>query len=713
MRARARLRPSLNLSTVMSSFRHFSIFLLCTASLARAQSSRVAPPGSEKILHLDSFVVSAGLEGKTAFDLAQGTSILAGDELRRRAAATLGETLAATPGISSTSFGPGASRPIIRGLGGDRVRMLDNGVGSLDASNVSPDHNVSIEPLLVDRIEVLRGPATLLYGSSAVGGVVNVIDNRIPSAAPAHSLTGRAEVRFDSAARERTGLFAVTGGDKTFALQLNGLRTETDDVAIPGYADPANPAHYGTLANSAISTKSGSVGGTYFWGGGHTGLAVSEYDTVYGVPVGEPIVIDLRQRRVDFRSEISRSFAIFQAAKARFGLADYTHAEVDTTTDRANTTFRNKACEGRLELVQQDIGELTGTVGLQTSRSDFSAVGEEVVTPPTLTSSHALFAVESLRLAPDLLLQFGGRYELQRIKLGPVDPLLPAYPGYAARTGEKRTDHGLSFSAGSVYYPAKDYSVGLSATYSQRLPVAQETFSHGPHGGTGAYEIGTSGLGEETSLGLEFTLRKRAGFVTSSIGIFANRFAHFVFEQRDPKRYFDAATRAFLPYPVPPAADFLPIYQFIAKDALFYGAEAEVQFHLIDHPEQRLHFSLFADSVHAGQTTDEQPLPRIPPARIGASLTFEPGRWSLGTEARHAFRQTRFTSEETKTAGYTLVGAHASYRIDAVRAPRLGLELFVRGDNLTNATARLSTSFLKDIAPLPGRGVTFGARLSF
>jgi len=705
----------------MSTFRRLPFILLSLAALARAQSSTPSAPAapssatapSEEIHHLDSFVVSAGLDGKTAFDLAQGTSILAGDELRRRTAATLGATLAATPGLSETSFGPGASRPIIRGLGGDRVRMLDNGVGSLDASSVSPDHNVAVEPLLVERFEVLRGPATLLFGSSAVGGVVNIIDNRIPSTAPVNPLTGRTEIRFDSAAHQRTGIIALTGGDKTFALQVNGLRTETDDVAIPGYADPANPVNRGTLTNSALSTKSGSVGGTTFWSGGNLGLAVSEYATVYGVPVGDPIAIDMKQRRADLRSELTNPFGPFKSAKLRFGLADYTHAEVDTSTGKPNTTFKNKAYEGRLELAQQDFGALTGTVGLQTSRSDFSAVGAEVVTPPTLTVSHALFALESYKLSPELSLQFGSRYEFQSIKLGAVDPALPAYPGYAARSGQKRTDHGLSFSAGSVYYPAKDYSVGFSATYSERLPVAQETFSNGPHGGTGAYEIGTSGLGKETSVGLELTLRKRAGFVTGSASAFVNRFDHFVFEQRDPARYFNDPTGTFLPYTVPPAGDFLPIYQFIAKGALFYGAETEAQLHLIDRDDQHLHVSLLGDTVRAEQTTDHVPLPRIPPARLGLGFGYEQGRWSLGTEARYAFAQTRFTSEETRTASYTLVGAHANYRVPAFLNPRLGLELFLRAENLTNANARLSTSFLKNTAPLPGRNLTFGARLTF
>jgi iron complex outermembrane receptor protein len=308
---------------------------------------------------------------------------------------------------------------------------------------------------------------------------------------------------------------------------------------------------------------------------------------------------------------------------------------------------------------------------------------------------------------------FGGRYEIQSIHLGEVDDDLPAYPGYAARTGQKNTDHGLSVSAGAVYYPAKDYSLGLSLAYSQRLPAAVELFSNGPHGGTGSYEIGTTGLDHENSLGLDLTLRKRAGFVTGSAGVFVHQIDNFIFEQRDERRYFDDASGDLLNYPVPAGDEYLPIYQFVARDALFYGAEAEVQFHLIDAPGQRLHLSLLGDLVRAEQTTDDQALPRIPPARLGLGLGYEHGRWSLGTEVRHSFKQTRFAPEETETDAYTLVGVHALYRF-ADRGPgHPGLEVFARGDNLTDADARLATSFLKAIAPLPGRSFTVGARLSF
>jgi iron complex outermembrane receptor protein len=691
----------------MSTFRSLPFILLSAATFAQAQSiSTPASSPPEKTVHLESFVVSAGLDGKTAFDLAQGTSILAGDELRRRSAATLGATLADTAGVSETSFGPNASRPIIRGLGGDRVRVLSSGIGSLDASSISPDHNTALEPLFASRIEVLRGPATLLYGSSAVGGAINVIDNRIPETPGDGQAHGAIEGRFGGAANERTGVAALGAANAHFGVQVDVLQRNTDDIDIPGVARidanaPANQPH-GTLPSSASETRNVSAGATTFWSAGRLGAAVTQYETVYGVPTGDDpgVTINMKQTRFDLDGDITQPFGIFRSAKLRVGTSRYRHSELDG--DEVATSFKNNAYEGRLELPHVELGGLTGTIGAQGAFSDFSALGEEVVTPPSRTSTGALFAVEELKTSAATF-QFGARYERQSVKLGAVDPSLPFVPGYSARSGQIRSLGGVSSSIGVVLYPAPDYSLGVSLAYSERLPTAQELFSNGSHGGTGAYEVGNSGLGRERSLGLDLSLRRRAGEVTGTVGVFINKFSDYIFEQQLAAGTIPAANNP----------NGLTEYQFTAKDALFYGAEAEVQFHLIDRENQRMHVSLLGDTVHAEQTTDDVPLPRMPPFRLGVGLALEQGRWSLGTEARHAFRQNRFGPGETATSGYTLLNAHVNYHVASLDGTRLGLDLFVRGDNLTDATARVSTSFLKDFAPLPGRGVTFGARLTF
>jgi iron complex outermembrane receptor protein len=679
---------------------------LCVVPLARTQTSSATPtaPAGDKINHLDAFVVSAGPDSKTAFDLAQGTSVLTGQDLHRLVQATLGETLSTTPGVSSTYYGPGASRPVIRGLGGDRIRVLDNGVGALDASNVSPDHNTAVEPLFASRIEVLRGPSTLLYGSSAVGGAVNVIDNIIPDTPPDGSTHGTVELRGGGANHERAGVVSAGGGAHGVAVHINALKQKTDDLDIPGVAridaDAPPDQPRGTLPNTASDTSSVAGGVSGFWSGGHAGLSVSRYQTVYGVPTAEPdISIHMRQTRLDFAGEITQPFAVFRSAKARFGLGDYTHSEVSGPAT-VNTTFHNKAWEGRLELPHVALGDVTGTVGVQASRSDFSAIGAEVVTPPSITQNTAVFALEELKLGEPATLQFGARYEGQSIKLGDVDPTLPNVPGYAARGGQKKSYGGPSVSLGLVWHPAKDWSVATSLAYSERLPTAQELFSNGPHGGTGAWEVGTTGLGNEKSIGFDASVRRRAGFVTGAVGVFVNRFTNYIFEQERPAGAIPATINE----------GGLTPFQFVARDAKFYGGEAEFVFHLIDDNNRHVHLEFFADSVHAVQTDDNQSLPRTTPVRYGARITYDDGRWSAGLEARHTDDQNQIAPGETATPGYTLVNANLGY---AIAAGRVNYDLFVRGNNLGNTEAREHTSFLKNFSPLPGRGFTAGVRMNF
>ena len=692
----------------MSAFRHFPVFFLCVASLSRAQTAPapaapLAESDKDHVQHLDKFVVSAGHDPKTAFDLAQGTSVLAGEELHRLAQATLGETLASTPGVSSTSYGPGASRPVIRGLGGDRVRVLDNGVGALDASSVSPDHNTALEPLFASRIEVLRGPSTLLYGSSAIGGAVNVIDNAIPNTAPDGNARGALELRGGGAARERAAVLSAGGGAQAFAAQVNVLEQKTSDLRIPGVAriDADAPAAQprGILPGSAGETFSGSLGASVFWGAGRAGGAVSHLETEYGVPNGEDITIRMRQARLDLEGEVTQPFGPFRSAKARLGVGSYTHSELaDRTT--VNTTFNNDAWEGRLELAHQPIGGVTGTLGVQSARSDFSAIGEEVVTPPSITQSGAVFALEEMKLGPRATLQLGGRYEVQDVTLGTVEPTLPRLPGYAARSGERKRFGGASGSLGLVFYPAKDWSIGATLASSERLPTAQELFANGPHGGTSAYEVGTSGLGNEHSLGFDLSVRRRAGFVTGSVGAFVNRFRDYIFEQ-------ELAANAI---PVANNPDRLTPYQFIAADARFVGAEAELLFHLVETEQRRVHLEVNTDRVRAQQTTADQPLPRIPPVRFGAQLSYEDGRWHAMVELRRSQRQTHVAPGETETPGYSLLNASVSYLIPA---HRVNYEVFLRGRNLTDEEAREHTSFLKEFAPQPGRGFLGGVRMTF
>lgn len=687
----------------MHAHRFLPFCLLSLTPVLRAASAPVAPEDHESVVKLESLVVTAGPGERTAFDLAQNAAILSAEELRHHNQPTLGETLTSVPGVNSTYHGPGASRPIIRGLGGDRIRVLANGIGALDASSVSPDHTTAVEPLFASRIEVLRGPATLLYGSSAVGGVVNVIDNRIPGFAGDGLVHGAIELRGAGPANERAAVAALSAGNPRVAVQVNALRRRTDDLDIPGVAriDAAAPADQpsGTLPGSGTDTWSGSVGAAWFGQAGRIGAAMQSFETVYGVPAGdEPVAINLKQKRVDLQADLGRSFAIFTGARARLGFGDYNHAEV-VDGDQVNTVFVNRTAEGRIELPHSDGCGLSGTLGVQAARADFSARGEEVVTPPSLTQSAALFAIEELKHGA-VTWQAGARYERQSIRLGEVDPNLPPVPGYAARSHERRTAEGVSGSVGAVWYLAPDWSLGTALAASERLPTAQELFSNGPHGGTGTYEVGTSHLGNERSVGIDVSLRRRAGRVTGTLSVFANRFRNFVFEHALPA---DA---------IPPEhnEEGLAPYQFDARDAEFLGGEAEITVHLLEGPGYHLHLELMSDCVRARQTTDHAPLPRIPPLRYGAGLHFENAHWNVGLDARRTASQHRITTAETATPGYTLVQANAGYVIDR---GRMGYEFFVRGSNLLDAEARVHSSFLKAFAPLPGRGLLAGVRCTF
>jgi iron complex outermembrane receptor protein len=676
-----------------------SLFLLATGALGRAQT---APAAGGPVVKLEPFIVSSGFDEKTAFDLAQGTAILNGTELRAHLAATIGESLAGTPGVSATSYGPGASRPVIRGLGGDRVRVLDNGVGALDASNVSPDHNTALEPLFATSIEVLRGPATLLYGSSAVGGAVNVIGNEIPSAAPAKSWLGSLELRGGGAGHERTGVAALTAGGPAGAVQLNLLDQQAGDIVIPGVArtdaDAPVVQPAGTLPNSDLTTRSGSLGASWFFPRGRLGAAVSSYKTVYGVPTDEPISIDMDQRRLELQGELEPGAGLLKAVRARFDFGNYRHSEVSDRTT-INTTFRNRAWEGRLEAAHVWSASLSGTAGFQAARSDLSAVGEEVVTPPSVTSSQAFFVLEEWKFRGGAV-QAGARLERQSIRLGDVDPALPAVAGYRAVSGQEVTETGASGSAGLVLYPARDWSIGANLAFTDRLPTAQERFSNGPHGGTGAWEVGTSNLSAERSLGFDLSLRRRVGFVTGSVGIFLNRFRGYIYEEALPSATIPAASNP----------DGLVPYQFVAKDAEFRGGEADLTLHLYDRKGRRLHLDLMADSVRAEQTTNHVPLPRTPPKHYGIRLRWETTRWRGSVETKTAARQDRVAPAESPTAAHTLLNASLAY---GITTPKAGWDFFVRGENLTNREARVHQSFLKEFAPLPGRGVTLGTRVTF
>ncbi|HEX5757629.1 MAG TPA: TonB-dependent receptor [Thermoanaerobaculia bacterium] len=678
---------------------------LARAAVAAGEVAEITI-GLDLAVHREEIVVTAGADGRGQTEIAQPTSVLSDEELARRLEPTLGETLNDEPGVTSTYFGPGASRPVIRGLGGDRVRVLQGGLGAGDASSTSPDHAVSIDPLAAERIEVLRGPATLLYGGSAVGGVVNVIDQRVPDRVPETPVTGVVELRGGTAAEERSGATSLLGGSGRLAWHLDFAKRESEDVEIPGFAESAafrrqeeeegeeHDQVAGVLENSAAESESGSVGVSWVTDEGFLGVALGGLETLYGVPghahehgeeEGEehgaegpaeaPVRVDLEQRRADLRGAVTRPFGPFRAANLKLGASEYEHRELEG--GEIGTLFTNESWEGRLELVQAPFGPVAGSLGVQAGKRDFAAVGEEAFTPPSTTDSWAVFAFEEVTRGA-VTGQLGVRFERQDAR--------------AEGAGDRSHD-GLSGSLGLVWVPGDSLSVGLSVARSAKLPTAEELFSNGPHIATRAFEIGDTGLEEETSLGVDLSLRKRDGPLRGELNLFVNRFDDFIFPQATGDE-----------------EDGLTVFRYVQRDAEFRGAELSGVVELFHGEPRHVDLELGADFVRAELRDTGEPLPRIPPRRYRLGLHYYGEHLQGMIEGQRVEEQDRVAPFELPTGAYTLVNASVSYRFF------LGetfLDVLLRGKNLTDQEARNHVSFLKDQVPLPGRDFGVAVRFAF
>jgi iron complex outermembrane receptor protein len=682
----------------------FFTALLLIANAAPAQDAADSTEG-------EPIIITGSASSRSLSQMAQPASELSGEELRLQLQPTLGETLSHEPGVSATSFAPGASRPVIRGLDADRIRVLQNGVGTVDASTISADHAVTIEPIAVDQIEVVRGPATLLYGTSAVGGVVNVIDNRIPDERFYTPLSGSAEFRLGSVDDLQSGALLIEGGKGPIAFHFDAFHRETDDLSIPGYARserlrkidprPEEEEPRDILPNSAADSEGAAAGLSFVWDGGYVGAAYSAITSRYGTVAEPDVTIDLEQRRLDLRGTLKQPVSWIEQIKWAAGMADYEHTEFEGS--EVGTVFSNEGFDARLELFHANIGPVKGELGFQSQRSDFSAVGAEALLPPTLTQTQSVFLFEEL-VAEPLRYQAGGRFDFQSVEADEAELFGP---------GETRDFRTGSGSAGVVWDFAKGYSSAVSVAYTQRAPTAQELFANGPHVATGAFEIGDRSLDSEVSTGIDFTLRKTEGFITGSVTFFYNHFDGFI--TLEPTGASSEAE---------PGEEGLPIFAYEAVDARFFGGEAEATLRLWKTPDasekdgkqaapehkQTLDLELRSDYVHATNLTSHDPLPRIPPFRFGAILSYRHDNFGASIEMEHVSDQHRTAEFELPTDDYTLLNANLTYRFNS--GP-LAWELFVRGTNLTDAEARNHVSFLKDIAPLPGRGVVGGVRVMF
>ncbi len=656
---------------------------------------------AEAPVELDTYVVSALPFGRTVEELQLPVTVLADDRLDARRRTTIGASLEGLAGVAATSFGPGASRPILRGQDGERIRVLVDGLGMIDASGVSPDHAVALETADLERIEIVRGPATLLYGSSAAGGVVNTLDRRIPSAPHSGPVRGTLGAELDSVANRWAFDAAATGAlSEAVVWHAAFARSDADDIEIPGHAgieeheeeEEEHEESDGKLENSAARKTSGSVGLGWNFARGRAGVAVSGFDTLYGIPghghheeeegeeeehEEESVRIDLRQRRVDLVAELTEPMGFLESARWRAGFADYRHLELEG--DEVGTRFDSEGWETRLDLRHGAIGEVEGAFGVQLSRIKLEADGEEAFLPPTRTSEWALFALEEWSQGP-VRWQVGGR--LERRSIAVLDA--------SAENGAKLA---ASFSAGLVWTPSRAWTAALNLARTERAPTAQEWYANGPHLATSTFEIGDPGLGMEKSTGLDLTLRHRAGAITAAASVFYN----------DYDNYLYAA-------PTGEIEDDLPVFAFVGHEARFHGGELEVTWHAHEGREHTFDVSFVADTVRGRNRTESADLPRMPPWRVGGELRYRGAAWTAGLSVRHVAKQDRTAPDETATDSYTVVGADVSRAIPLDWGV---LHLGVRLENATDADIRHHTSFTKDIAPLAGRNFVASARWQF
>jgi len=629
---------------------------------------------------LDQIVVTASPLRGTAEELSEPVEVLSGEALDESRAATLGETISGLPGVQSSNYGPGVGRPVIRGLEGARVSVLSGGLGSQDVSAVSQDHALAMEPFLADQIEVLKGPSTLLYGSGAIGGVVNVVDGRIPEDAPASPLSGRAEARFDSVSDGNTDMLRIDGGSDQLALHADAVYRNQKDYETPDGVQP----------NSFIDTKAGALGGSLIQEWGFLGASISRYENAYGNPgepgdaaAGEPSVfLDMQQDRYESKLSISDPFAGVSQLRASLARTDYEHTEFEGV--EVGTRFEKKATEGRVELVHAAHGRWTGAWGLQGLDSVFEAVGAEAFVPRTKTQGIGGFIIERAQWDA-FQIDLGAR--LDSVRTDPEATLSPDV--------RKRSFTPLSLSAGAIWKLAPQWDLVGNLDHAERAPAEEELFANGPHAATAAFEIGDPNLTEEAANQVEIGVHFHGENFQAKAQTYYNRFSDFIYLVDTGEVDVD---------------DELPIRQWSQQDARFRGVEAEATWTLADNASGSWELRVLGDTVRATFANGGGNVPRIAPQRFGVALRWSNEQWRASFGAMRNGAQNDVAENESPTDGYTLVDAHFAYHADIAD---MGWEFFVDGTNLSNQNARVHTSFLKDVVQLPGRGVSAGVRVFF
>jgi iron complex outermembrane receptor protein len=665
-------------------------------------------------------------------------SILNGRELSLKRESTLAETLNSIPGVSNSSFGPSIGRPMIRGMDSDRIKILQNGVNNLDASNLSFDHGVSIDPLIIEQIDVIRGPATLLYGGGAVGGVVNAIDHRIPKE-KLQGITGRGEVRYGGANLEQSNAAVVDVGTGNFVMHFDAYSRDSKNLRIPGNAisnrlestqvwnpergepneDGVHPEGYGTyptnhgrkkLLNSQSETRGGAVGASMIFDRGYAGVSYAKHQTKYG-SVKEPgILLDMDTDRIDFASEIRDLGGFFEKAKFKAAYTDYRHHEMDAV--KIHTTFKNRGIDGTFELTHVPLLGLKGVIGTQFDSGKFDAIGDEAFIPNSKTNSQSVYVYEELPLDQHKM-TFGLRHGKHEVESkGGGESQDDNQPKFGDPSRKKFNTNNAAI--GGLYKLNEQWSLTGNLSHNERAPTYFELFANGVHTATGVFEQGQSNLKKEKSNGIDGQIRWKSGQDSLTFGAYFNRFSNFngllstnLQEAVEEHHHEEDGGGG-----EDPEMHTYQISRFTGIKAEFKGVELEGKTMLTDY----LQFNVRGDYVDARNKTSGGYVPRISPLKLGAGLKYEFDRFGARLDVLHAFKQDRVATnfnyeggKELITDAYTNVSMMATYKLPT----QLNLEVFTRANNLLNEEIREHASFLKDIAPMGGRSIMFGLRGDF
>lgn len=657
--------------------RYVNIFILVLIVL----STNVHAEGRLKAITIESTVLHA-----------QSVDVITEEELDRKLSNTIGETVKNELGVSSTFFNPAASRPIIRGLGSNRVQVLQNGLGAADVSSISEDHAVSIEPYFADQIEIIRGPSTLRYGPGAFGGVVNVVNNRIPTSLDQEQLEFRGIVEHATVSDGNTGAVEFNGALNSFAYHFDGLTRETNDYDIDGFANEDEPENEDRLSNSDLETDSYSFGGSFIGDTGMIGFGFNRFDTEYGIPGAEEgdVRIDMKQYRYEGQAELYNPMNGIESVSLRSTYNNYRHFEI--LEGEVETSFDNEEFETRLEILNNVSEQWENIFGLQYNDREFSAIGEEAFIAPVDEKRYGIFAITHYHTD---LWDFEGGVRFDRDELDPD-------------SGDDEDFNVLSASVGATRFLQNDLELSVLASLTERAPQETALYADGPHLATLTFETGSTDIDEETSYNFEIGVQQSNDRYGWKVNTFYNYIEDYIYLASVDANNDGIADRA------DEEGDFeldgeLLTGIYANDDAIFYGIEAEFQTSLVNNEMYNIAGRVFGDYVRAEfDDNDLGNVPRITPARFGVGVAGSRGTWDGNIDVIFVTDQNDEADLETDTDGYTMLNAGISKTFYAGDSD---VKLFLKGTNLLDEDARQHTSFQKDRVVLPGRGLEFG--LSF